>query len=496
MQATTALRRLGWEPLRFLGLMILIQWTAGVLLKAADDDVSFAGIYRDERVAVELIGPISASGRAEYKGTVQLGEEKFPLNAYAEENRLKGTFESRGDKFEFTGTVVGRIFSFTTEGTSYKLTKQTLNPLARAPAKANPLALSRTNALASTNTAPASATFRTGTSKYRRHPVMDDPNMIGGEAFSLIIPSDWQVEGGLAWRMHPASPAYVEVRVGNPNGFELLEAFPALPFVWLDGGIPLFPVGSKYRGNEVHEPIEDPVAYIKQIIVPRFRQNIGPAEVLEVEEIPTVAAAVAEAAKEPGVEKKFRAARLRLEYVINGKFVHEDIFCVLGSARLPALRTTFWGPDRNYSFRAERGQLAPMSRVFQSIVNSYRPTLPWFNRYSQLLANLARSQVDSTRPVAELTRYLAGTTNDLEEGRRAIYEKQIAVQEGISSVFSQYVRGLSGFRDPFDGRKVEFPSAFTQVWANSKGEYLLSDSSGFDPNRGANSGWQAMPAYR
>lgn len=77
--------------------------------------------------------------------------------------------------------------------------------------------------------------------------------MIGGEAFSFLAPSDWQVEGGLVWRLHPTMPAEVAMRVRNPRGLEQLECFPTVAFSWGGSSGPgtMFLPGANCLGNEV-----------------------------------------------------------------------------------------------------------------------------------------------------------------------------------------------------------------------------------------------------
>jgi hypothetical protein len=480
-----------------LAALICLRWEG----LGAEPGPSLAGSYRDEQMVLELKQQSGSSRSGEsYTGTIQLGDQKFPLKAESEENRLKGSFESQGAQFEFSASVVGRMLVLTTDGTTYRLTKDSGNPLARTVAKPNPLARPRTNA-APVTTAPARTVApppvsTTGTLRFVRQSVMDDPAMIGGEAFSLLIPADWQIEGGLAWRIHPSVPAYVSMRVASPDRAEALEAFPALMFVWAEGGIPLRPPGSQYLGNEVAEPMEDPILYVKQVLLPRFRKNLPITQITGSEELPKVAEAISENSQEPGLQKKFRAARVRLEYLENGRLMQEDIYCVLASAYAPAIRTTLWGPDRNYSFKAEKGKLDGRSKVFQTVIGSLRPSLPWFNRYLQLLQVLGRSQIETVRHVSEFGPCIkTATTDRVTDALRQVYQLQQTAQERVNASFLTYLRGLEDYRSPIDKRRVVLP-AYPGVWANARGDYLLAEDSSYDPNAGSTTDWQRVNVNR
>ena len=53
-----------------------------------------------------------------------------------------------------------------------------------------------------------------------------DSQGIGMEAFRMLIPADWRVEGGIQWVLNnPGMPAVVALRVYNPDG---PEAFPVV----------------------------------------------------------------------------------------------------------------------------------------------------------------------------------------------------------------------------------------------------------------------------
>jgi hypothetical protein len=467
---------------------------------AAESSGSLAGTYRDDQMTVELAQSASAPNGSSYTGSIQFGEQKFPLTAEAEGNRLKGTFQSEGVSFEFTASVAGRMLVLTSGGTTYRLTKQTANPLARPTPKPNPLSQRRTNAPAALpptmQPVPAPAVVSGNVLRLTRTSVMDDPSMIGGEAFSLLLPPDWQIEGGLAWRIHPTVPAYIALRVSSPDRTESLEAFPALMFVWAEEGIPLRPPGSFYMGNEVAEPLKDPIAYIRQVLLPRFRKNLPLPQVVGTEELPKLAETISLNMQEPGLQKTFRAARLRLEYVENGRTIQEDVYCVLSTVYAPAIKTTFWGPDRNYAFKAEKGKLDARTKVLQSIFSSIRPNLQWFNRYVQLLPALAQGQIEAVRHVNEFGAYVkAGTTDQITEPRRQAYQRQQASQELVNASLIQYCRGIQEYRLPGDGRRVLLP-AYPGIWVNARGDVLLSDEMSFSPNAGSSKEWQRVEVNR
>jgi hypothetical protein len=156
----------------------------------------------------------------------------------------------------------------------------------------------------------------------------------------------------------------------------------------------------------------------------------------------------------------------------------------------------FWGADRNYSFKAEKGKLDAGTRLFQTMISSFESNLYWFNKYLQLVETLSQTSFDSIRRVGDLGRYVAATKDEISFARRQAFEWQQALQQRINASFREYIPGMETFRNPFDGRTVELPSGYASAWADALGGYALSDDPGFDPHPGSNRNWQRVPANR
>ncbi|MGA8754313.1 hypothetical protein [Candidatus Deferrimicrobium sp.] len=72
------------------------------------------------------------------------------------------------------------------------------------------------------------------------------------------------------------------------------------------------------------------------------------------------------------------------------------------------------------------------------------------------------------------------------------YRKRSESQDRISQSFSEYVRGVETYRNPYEGRPVQLPSGYSDAWVNARGEYLLSNNAGFNPNVGDTTEWRRM----
>lgn len=334
---------------------------------------------------------------------------------------------------------------------------------------------------------PNNSTKTGETIKFKKCSYIDKQG-IGCEAFSMLIPADWKFEGGLLWRPHPAMPATGNWQVKSPNGIDELTGFPTLPFSWQPNTIggAIFPIGSKYFGNEVQPTPTSVSDCVKKYIIPRFRPNIGNYKIISSKPVPQLTA-VLQAESKLG---EIQTVRIRIEYQQNGKPVEEDIYSGLVIYRFPQF--TLWILDKNFSFKAEKGTLDAKYRIFETMVGSIKLNLQWFNKYSQLVEAIVKMKLQEIRNVGELSRIISQTNNEISEMRRSQYEAAQASSDRVSKTFSEYMRGTEEYYNPVEGKSVELPSGYNQVWTNNLGEYVLSNELNYNPNVGSNLHWQQI----
>ncbi len=158
--------------------------------------------------------------------------------------------------------------------------------------------------------------------KFKRAGVVDREG-IGTEAFSLLVPADWESSAAVRWRLdNPAFPAYGTVRVRNPKGTEEFEVFPNMPFFWTNNQMVLKtnPPGSKHFGNVVRPPAGAEQA-LREIVLPAFRGAAADLKVVDAKPLPELAKMVADmqARIQPQARITADAARVRVEYETAGR---------------------------------------------------------------------------------------------------------------------------------------------------------------------------------
>ena len=165
--------------------------------------------------------------------------------------------------------------------------------------------------------------------------------------------------------------------------------------------------------------------------------------------------------------------------------------------QVPALPgITMWGPERVFGFRAEKGQLDRQAPLLQAISSSLRVSPLWFSRYLQVQQAWMANQMEGIRQAGELSRYIARTSDEIGDMQMRAWQDRQASQDRTAQSFSDYIRGVGTYHDPYQGRDVELPSGYNDVWVSRGGEYVLANDPNFNPNVSAGGTWQRVNPVR
>jgi hypothetical protein len=327
-----------------------------------------------------------------------------------------------------------------------------------------------------------------------------DREGIGIEAFRLLIPSDWKADGTIHWVLdNPGMPAVASFRVSDPLGANEFEIFPNQPFFWTNNPMvrQLFPVGSKYFGSEVRAPVRVLEA-LEQIVLRRFRVRAAHMQVVGEQLLPDLAKTLGAGKAEPGVSAWAEGGKIRIQYEQAGTPLEEEIYGIVESYSFPiqtmtgVATNTLWTVDYLFSFKAKKGALDAHAKLFQAIATSFRLNPQWFNKYTQVVEYLIKRQIQQIHSIGELSRIISQTHNEISESSLQSYYDRQAVYDRVAENFSQHIRGVDGYYDPYEQRTVELPSGYRHAWTNNLGEYILTEQEDFNPNIGSNLHWEMM----
>lgn len=322
----------------------------------------------------------------------------------------------------------------------------------------------------------------------------------GMEAFRLLIPKSWQAQGSIVWAAKPALPAQSNFRFFNPSGTEEFDIFPTQDYFWTDNQVFLYanPPGSLRFGTVVAQPISLHSAFTT-VIIPKFRGNINGLRIVEEKEVPELA----ELAKGPateGVSASAEAGKIRIEYQEGGKQMEEEMYTAVsqfivylpGSYFSPDYSINYWYIDYIFSFKAAKGKLDANTKLFQTMIYSTQLNPKWFAKVANVKEQLAQLAIQNIEAVGRMGQMIAQAGSEMRADQQQAWEYRQGVNDKISQNFSDYIRGVDRYNDPLSGKEVELPSGYNNAWANSSGEYIVSDSPSYNPNIGSNLNWQQL----
>jgi hypothetical protein len=338
--------------------------------------------------------------------------------------------------------------------------------------------------------------------------IMDSPQHIGGEAYRILVPATWRLEGGIEWRNDPANPASPWVRLHGPRGQEI-GVLPALTFVWNPQMLGRnFPPGSHYAGTEVEQPVLDPFQCIQRVIIPRYLRNLSGANVVKQEPLPELADVGH--MKYPGPEYRnaqFRAGKIRFAFNENGVRMEEDVYVLTAAVqfRVGPTVTTMWAPDEIRYSKAPAGDLDRQLAIFQTAMFSLRPDVRWFaamQRVSQQLVNQqiqasnaavarAQAQAQAADRQAAANRSIAQSGDKINDMIMQGYNRRMATQDAIAAREDRTIRQVEIFQNPSTGERVELPEGYSSVFKGPDNTYVMGGAN-FNPNYSSNGSYTRM----
>jgi hypothetical protein len=336
--------------------------------------------------------------------------------------------------------------------------------------------------------------------RFKKYSYIDQQGT-GLEAFSFLMPSDWKFEGGMRWILdNPAMPSVTAFRVYNPKGKEEFEVFPNHCFFWTNNPqlLGMFPVGSKYFGSIVLQPVTARDA-LKRIILNEERGKVQNMVILKDEDLPELPKALGAGQQGmPNIGPGPSGAKLRISYIAGGIPMEEEFYAVTEAITFPVqsmmgtFYNTIWYVDYIFSFKAEKGKLESHTNVFQTITSSFKLNPQWYAKYSHVIEYMAQQQIRQIQSVGEFSRMLSRMSDQLSSEQLQQFESRGEVYDKVSEKFSDNTLGIDRYFDPHEGKQVELPSGYNHAWSNNNGEYIMTDNPNFNPNEGSNLHWEPL----
>lgn len=319
--------------------------------------------------------------------------------------------------------------------------------------------------------------------------VVRDPMVRNCDALVMLSPVGWRFEGRIDWFVHEsvlANPVWV---MTEPESGASIRSLPFRQFTWSQGGV--MPVGQNHMGMIVLPPIVDPAEFVQRFWVegagalPHLR-GVAPASVQQAEALARLAV------KEWGAPAEARGFRVRYVFGHEGREWEEEIRFALLYARGDP---TIWLVTHCTAVRAPKGGLDRVIPIANAVCCSGTYTSEWRAAWRvcfDLLVKNARGVLQDSRALAAAVEANREHQQRLQREIEADRESSMAAR---NAAFRESLGGVETYSDPYQGRGVEMPQGYREAWVNERGEYLLSEQAGFDPNVGQVGGardWKRM----
>lgn len=319
--------------------------------------------------------------------------------------------------------------------------------------------------------------------KFVKHEVVDRQGT-GMVASTYLIPEGWTAEDQLYWEYNDATvPIRYKGIFRSGDGSMMIQSYPDVRSVWATGP----------AGTSGYPPPSGLIAGLKEVIKAERR---GIAFRVAEEKIVADNPPQTSYQYSSPVTSSSQAGFIRVEYEENGNTYEEEFYGQLDVAdmRTPSvmgeMRSIIWGGTNLYSCKALKGKLDECRKIALTAKSSARLSLPFYNRLAQVIQLLSDQVYQRIYQAGQISRIISETNDQMLSNIRSSYQQSQKANDRIYGQFSDYIRGVDRYSD--GQSQVQLPSGYTNAWVNDKGEYLLSNTQGYDPNTQLNGNWKAL----
>lgn len=103
-----------------------------------------------------------------------------------------------------------------------------------------------------------------------------------------------------------------------------------------------------------------------------------------------------------------------------------------------------------------------------------------------------KRNMDAIRDAGAISQTISQNSDEIRQEYSDSYKKAQDTNDKINQDFSETIRGVNTYSNPYEDRPVELPSGYNDAWVNANGQYVLSNQSGYDPNVGGTTEWKRM----
>lgn len=316
--------------------------------------------------------------------------------------------------------------------------------------------------------------------KFLKHQAVDR-QATGLTALTYLVPSNWRVQDNFYWEYRdPTLPIRYKSIMQNDDGSLAIELFPDSRATWYTGP----------SGSGGYRPPSDIIYGLKDIIKSERRKNIRVTD-------QKILSNQAQNGNQQGAQTRSvsQTGVVRIEYEENGQPYEEEFYGELDvtdmymPSAMGTMQTKMWGGS-SYSCKAPKGRLADCRKIVQTVKSSARLTLPFYNKLMQVVQILSDQEYQKIYRAGQISKIISQTNDRMLANIDASYQQAQQSSDRINNQFSDYMRGVDRYSD--GGTQIQLPSGYSNAWVNEQGEYILTNTTGYNPGTDFNGNWKPL----
>lgn len=413
-------------------------------------------VYSGDGLSVAVFFEDEESG--EIGGEVRQNGSVSPFTGlWTDEVHLEGNLIVKGKMQPFAATAKGRGVTFVTAGKTYHLKEG-------AGVRAIDRSMDKSLNIAPTAPPPVADL---GTMKLKRVAIRD-VTMGGVVAHTMLIPTDWKLEGHIEWSTDGSATWQNNFKVSGPH-HEQIAAIPTMVFNYAES--------QDGRMNPIGTPPPRDLGKWVVALIKQKKHAVSEVTLLGDKRDPDAEAAqiaeqLALGVSTPGMITE--AHIITLGYLQDGVRMRQEIHSKI--TRMPPIvnrniRAQTWlfftslilaAPDANFD------QLRPQ---LLAIAGTRRMVPKWWNQMMQVRGEMMRVKAKNIN--AEIAR--RGKMYDqISNDQLAAWKRSDAHDSEIQRQRIQGIQEVQDYRDR-DGSAVELPFHHKYVFSDGEGNYVLTN---------------------
>jgi hypothetical protein len=320
--------------------------------------------------------------------------------------------------------------------------------------------------------------------KLKKHEIMDREGT-GMVASTYLLPEGWTTNDKLWWEY---GDTYVPIRYKgtykSQDGSMMIQAYPDVRSNQSSGP----------TGTTGYPPPSDIVTGLKELIR-QERRGLN-WQAISGKILPGGQAPKTSMQQGSTIRTSTQLGVVKVAYSENGHDYEEEFYGQLDLMEMYTpgivnLSAVIWGASGLYSCKAIKGKLDECRKIAMTLKSSAKPTLAFYNKFSQVVKILEDQGYQRIYQAGQISKIISQTNDQVLKTISDSYNQTQKSYDRVNNQFSDYVRGVDNYEES-NGTEVQLPSGYTNAWVNNRGEYLLSDSPGFDPGVEFKEDWKQL----